>query len=331
VSLAYTGMAEVLYEWNDLPAAVRHLDTGIGLAERGGILPVAVIGWLALARLRQAQGDSVGARAALVEAEQFVLRGGITPTWLVPPIGVHRARLDLAQGDVQAASGWAETAGIGSEEDPHSGKELEYLTLARLLLAQGKPDAAERLLTQLLAAAEGGGRSGRAIEILALQALVLRACDQERAALDALEHALTRAAPEGYVRLFVDEGQSMAALLAQSDRSRRTQNDPIQAYIEHLLAAFPIAQRGDSSRPSDALPTLRDRSLERPNDLIEPLSEREMEVLRLVASGLSDRAIAEHLILATGTVKKHLNNIYGKLGVHTRTQALARAHTLNLL
>jgi LuxR family transcriptional regulator, maltose regulon positive regulatory protein len=215
VSLAYTGMAELLYEWNDLPAAVRQLGTGIDLAERGGMLPVAVIGWLTLARVRQAQGDSAGARAALMEAEQLVSRGGITPTWLVPPIDVHRARLDLAQGDVQAARRWAETAGLSAEEDPHPGKEFEYLTLARLLLAQGKPDAAQRLLTRLLAAAEAGGRAGRAIEILSLQALALRACDEERAALDALAHALTRAAPEGYVRLFVDEGAPMVALVAQ--------------------------------------------------------------------------------------------------------------------
>jgi LuxR family maltose regulon positive regulatory protein len=328
VSLAYTSMAELLYEWNDLPTAVRHLGTGIDLAERGGMLPVAVIGWLTLAWVRQAQGDSAGASAALMEAEQLVSRGGITPTWLVPPIGVHRARLDLAQGDVQAARRWAETAGLSAEEDLHSGKEFEYLTLARLLLAQGKPDAAQRLLTRLLAAAEAGGRTGRAIEILSLQALALRACHQEGAALDALEHALTRAAPEGYIRLFVDEGAPMAALVAQC-AERHAKSHLITAYAEGLLLAFPERLEVGALKLADGLPA---SSLKSPaSTLIEPLSERELEVLRLVASGLSDRAIAEKLILAIGTVKKHLNNIYGKLGVHTRTQALARAHTLNLL
>jgi LuxR family transcriptional regulator, maltose regulon positive regulatory protein len=336
VSLAYTGMAQLLYEWNDLPAAVRQLGTGIDLAERGGMLPVAVIGRLALARVRQAQGDSAGARVALIEAEQHVSHGGIRPTWLVPPTDVHRARLDLAQGDVLAAMHWAETAGLSAEEDPHPGKEFEYLTLARLLLAQGKPDAAQRLLTRLLAAAEADGRAGRAIEILSLQALALRACDEEQAALDALAHALIRAAPEGYVRLFVDEGAPMAALVAQSaalrlaQEPRRAQNDPVRAYAESLLLAFPSEQRRKTAVDSDA-PSVLHSMLERSNALIEPLSEREIEVLRLIASGLSDRAIAEKLILAIGTVKKHLNNIYSKLGVHTRTQALARAHSLNVL
>jgi len=329
VSLAYTGMAELLYEWNDLPAAIRQLGMGIDLAERGGMLPVAVIGRLTLARVRQAQGDGAGARAALMEAEQLVSRGGITPTWLVPPIDVHRARLDLAQGDVQSARRWAETAGLSAEEDPHPGKEFEFLTLARLLLAQGEPHAAKKLLERLLVAAKSSGRTGRAIEILVLHALALRACDQEMAALDALEHALTLAAPEGYVRVFVDEGAPMAALLAQK-AERSIQNAPLLPYIWRVLARFPQAQtaephmqHGDASVPRAAFGG--------PNTLLEPLSEREIEVLRLVASGLSDRAIAEKLILATGTVKKHLNNIYGKLGVHTRTQALASASALHLL
>src|SRR5438045_1021417 len=101
LGLAYTGMAELLYEWNDLPAATRYLSAGIELAERGGILPIAVIGYLMLARVRQVQGDGAGARAALAGTDQLVSRGRITPTWLVPPVGIHRARLDLVQGNVQ--------------------------------------------------------------------------------------------------------------------------------------------------------------------------------------------------------------------------------------
>jgi LuxR family maltose regulon positive regulatory protein len=279
--------------------------------------------------MRQAQGDTSGARAALTEAEQLVARGLITPTWLVPPIGVHRARLDLIQGDVQAARRWAEAAGMSAEDDPHPGKEFEYLTLARLLLAQGKPDAAQRLLTRLLAAAEAGGRAGRVIEMLVLQALALWACGQEMAALDALELALTLAAPEGYVRRFVDEGKPLAALLAQK-AEHSVQNAPLLPYIRRILAAFPQAQTA-VAHPQHGDATVPRTAFGGPSALLEPLSEREIEVLRLVASGLSDRAIAEKLILALGTVKKHLNNIYGKLGVHTRTQALASASALHLL
>jgi LuxR family transcriptional regulator, maltose regulon positive regulatory protein len=329
LSLAYIGMAELLYEWNDLPAAAHHLSGGIDLAERGGILPIVVIGYLALARVRQAQGDTAGACAALTEAEQFVTRGLITPTWLVPPVDVHRARLDLAQGDGQSAARWAEMARIGPADDLHFGREFEYLTLARLLLAQGEPDAAEKLLERLLAAAVLGGRTGRAIEILALHALALRGCGQEMPALDTLEHALTRAAPEGYVRVFVDEGELMAALLAQK-AERSIPNAPLLPYIRHVLAAFPQAQTA-VPHPQHGDATVPRAAFGGPNALLVPLSEREIEVLRLVASGLSDRAIAEKLILAIGTVKKHLNNIYGKLGVHTRTQALASASALHLL
>jgi ATP/maltotriose-dependent transcriptional regulator MalT len=328
LGLAYTGMAELLYEWNDLPAATAHLSTGIDLAERGGLLPIAVIGRLALARVRQAQGDSVGARIAMRAAEQIVARGQITPTWLVPPIGVHRAQLALAQGDVQAATRWAETARISPEDDLGSGRDLEYLTLARLLLAQGEIAPAQRLLERLLAAAEAAGCTGHAIEILALQALALQAHSHTMSALVALERALTLAAPEGYIRVFVDAGEPMAALVAQS-ADRRAQKNPTRAYAERLLRAFPRTE-GQGLRTESAESTYSVLSPQS-SALVEPLSEREIEVLRLVASGLSDRAIAEHLILAIGTVKKHLNNIYGKLGVHTRTQALARASDLNLL
>jgi LuxR family maltose regulon positive regulatory protein len=166
---------------------------------------------------------------------------------------------------------------------------------------------------------------GRAIEILALHALALGACRQDAQALSVLERALTLAAPEGYIRLFVNEGAPMAALLAQSAK-RRVQNDPIQVHAERLLLAFPEDER-QASQTESTHSVLSPQS----SALVEPLSAREIEVLRLVASGLSDRDIAQHLVLAIGTVKKHLNNIYGKLGVHTRTQALARASALNLL
>jgi LuxR family maltose regulon positive regulatory protein len=329
LALAYIGMAEVLYQWNDLAAVTDHLSAGIELAERGGILPIAVIGYLMLARVRQAQGDSLGARDAMSSAEQVVSHGQITPTWLVPPVGVHRARLDLAHDNLQAAMRWAQTARIDPEDDLSFGREFEYVTLARLLLAQGEIAAAQRLVERLLAAAEAGSCTGRAIEILVLQALVLRAGSHKLPALDALEHALTRAAPEGYIRVFVDEGEPMGALLALT-ADHRAQNDPIRAYAERLLLAFPPEQRRKTALNSDTQSILR-TTLERSDAPIEPLSGREIEVLRLVASGLSDRAIAEQLILATGTVKKHLNNIYSKLGVHTRTQALTRASTMNLL
>jgi len=177
-----------------------------------------------------------------------------------------------------------------------------------------------------------------------LQALTANAQGNQAAALAALESAVSLAAPEGYVRIFVDEGAPMAALLAQrvarrpfddaqrhqGQELRGAQHDPIGAYAERLLAAFPSAQPGAPLRTADAPPALR-AALERANALVEPLSEREREILRLIAGGLSNQAIADTLIIATSTVKKHINNIYGKLDVQSRTQALVRARELHLL
>ncbi|MCB0014253.1 MAG: hypothetical protein KDE34_20210 [Anaerolineales bacterium] len=134
-----------------------------------------------------------------------------------------------------------------------------------------------------------------------------------------LAQALALAEPEGFVRLFVDEGPPVAELLnrvnASPEGRRRT------TYIRKLLAAFP-------HHPAEAVAS---PSVSTPQPLIEPLSERELEVLRLIAAGKSNKEIARLLVIAPGTVKKHLNNIYGKLGVHSRTQALVRANALELL
>jgi LuxR family transcriptional regulator, maltose regulon positive regulatory protein len=163
---------------------------------------------------------------------------------------------------------------------------------------------AVQLLTQLLAVAELGGWMGDVIEILALQALGLQAQGGTTQALTTLERALALAEPEGYVRIFVDEGAPMAALLAQSVEGR-AQSDPLLIYIEHLLRAFPEPQR-------QAQIVLRS-PMERSDALIEPLSERELEVLRLLAAGLESPEIARELIIGVSTARTHIKNIYGKL------------------
>jgi len=157
-------------------------------------------------------------------------------------------------------------------------------------------------------------------EILALQALALQARGDTTQAQRVLEHALTSAEPEGYIRTFVDEGAPMAALL-HAAQARGIVPD----YTTKLLAAFPIPDKvtGYLASPSALQPLSP--------SLVEPLSERELEVLRLVAAGLSNQAIAQRLVVALSTVKKHLNNINTKLDTQSRTQALARARELNLV
>jgi LuxR family maltose regulon positive regulatory protein len=173
------------------------------------------------------------------------------------------------------------------------------------------------LLDQLLQAAEAGARMRSVIEILIVRALGLQTQGKLSDALTALAQALTLAAPEGYVRIFVDEGAPMAALLRQA-RSRGIAPD----YVGRLLAAF---GRGTASFPS------RPRSYLEAQPLPEPLTAREREVLRLLVTGLSIQEIAQKLFITAGTLKTHTKNIYSKLNVHNRVQAVARARELDVL
>ena len=170
--------------------------------------------------------------------------------------------------------------------------------------------------------AEAGGSIGDVIEILALQALALQLQGATTEAFTTLGRALKLAQPAGYVRIFVDGSAPMAAFLAQS-AERRAQSDPLLIYIAQLLRAFPEPQR-------QAQIVLRS-PLERSNALNEPLSERELEVLRLLAAGLESPEIARELIIGVSTARTHIKNIYGKLGVHGRVQAIERARALGLV
>jgi LuxR family maltose regulon positive regulatory protein len=239
-----------------------------------------------------------------------------------------RARLALAQGDLDAALRWADTCGLRASDEPSFPREMEHLTLVRVLIAQGRGDPgapfllqAGTLLDRLLAAAEAGARMGSRIEIAILRALALAAQGDTDAALAATTYALRLAAPEGYVRLFVDEGAPMAALLRAELGGLRSER-LLREYIERLLNAFD-QPREQVPQPSVLSPQF--------SSLVEPLSAREIEILRLIANGLSNQAIADTLVIAISTVKRHINNIYGKLAVQSRTQALVRARDLGLL
>ncbi|MCA9969340.1 MAG: tetratricopeptide repeat protein [Anaerolineales bacterium] len=314
----HTGLSELCLEQNEWDAAQDHLRQSQALGEEMA-LPRWRYRWcLARARLQAAAGALDAALAALDEAEQHYLRGPV-PDLRTP--AAYKARLWAAHGRLPDAAQWAAAQGLAADDALTYLREFDHITLARIRLAQGRQGGGERplreaaaLLVRLLAAAEAGGRAGSVLEILLLQALVLRAQGGIPAAPAKLARALTLAAPQGYVRLFVDEGPPMAALL----KKMKAAGSGPDAYVSRLLAAFG-PEAGSEAFAANAQP------------LVEPLSERELEVLRLVAEGQTNRQIAERLFLALSTVKGHNRVIYGKLNVGRRTEAVARARELGLL
>jgi len=272
-----------------------------------------------LAHIKQTQGDADGAQDLLLQADQ-ALQGHIISPPTVNTVKAFQARLWIRQGNLEAARRWAQEYQARPSHVPgYPGylRQTEGATWARVLNAQVKPGAAILLLDSLLQVAEAAGQTGNVIELLALKALALQVQGQPAQAMTALERALTLAEPEGYLRIFVDEGEPMKLLLQRM----KAEDGRMKEYIGNLLAAF-------GKQPASA--DLHPSSL-RPQPLVEPLSERELEVLRLIADGFSNAEIASKLVIAQGTVKRHINNIYGKLGVASRTQAVARSRELGLL
>lgn len=329
-ALADIGRGEFLLEQNDLDEAedlVRQgLDLMAGKATTGA--ENFLTGTFVLVRLLQARGDWRGALAALDTFDKIARQRAFVPG-LLALSAAERARLSLAQGDLEAASQWVESAGLTADDEIPFLREGEYLTLVRVLIAQGRVDPALRLLRGRLEAAEADERRGSAIGILVVQAVAHAATGDRSAAMVALERALRLAAPEGYVRVFVDEGPAMLSLLREAGE-RQILTD----YVDRLLDAFEKDSEPRDVRDEDPKLVAETRVPGSPpsvTSLAEPISEREIEVLRLIAAGYSNQEVADTLVIALGTVKKHINNLYGKLAVSSRTQALLRGRALGLL
>lgn len=319
------GLADLLLQWNRLDAAQERAMTGIEYGRRFHVPSEEVAGYLTLMRVFQARGDVEGALEALRDAQQIMETHYLR---LGPKIELMTARVVqwLAVGDVDNASRWAEQCDGGSE--------LEQIALARLRLAQGQPSSALHLLDRQSQAAQAGRRTGRLIEILALRALALEALRRPDEAQTTLSQALALARPEGHLYPFLALGSPLHALLVRMAVAG-TGPEPSSApatkiagtYLHDLLAAFQQQQEMQKSR--EVTPAALSPSLA--TALPEPLTERELEVLRLVAEGFSNREIAERLVIAPSTVKTHLKNLYGKLDVHSRTQAVTRGREAGLI
>jgi LuxR family transcriptional regulator, maltose regulon positive regulatory protein len=336
--LVYLGFGELCRARGNLDTATHYLNQGLELVWHRPDQNARVQGMISLAWVRQARGDETGACAALTEAECLGPAKASAATLL--QLRAQRARLALLQGELALAERWGAESHVG-EAPPAEDLRSQYLyrfvqsTRARLLIAQGRAGEALVLIERLrlLAARAGWGRI--TISLAAVTALAQRAQGNGAAALRTLSGTLAQAEPEGYVRLFADEGLGMTHLLAEGLRRGAWPEPRLARYAGRLLAACTAPSApvvGAAGQPAP-VPVLAGDRPQPANSTAapEPLSEREKDVLRLLDEGLSNRQIAERLFLSLGTVKTHIHNIYAKLGVQDRQHALMRAHGLRLL
>ncbi|MBN1139023.1 MAG: AAA family ATPase [Anaerolineae bacterium] len=317
----YVELAGIHLEWNDLDAAADFLDKALDLCHQVGVTQTLSETYVAQSRLWQARGDMEGAAQLLREADRVSrIEGAYSLANF--RLATQQARLNLMAKRPEGVIHWVrqlETTFAPGEAGmplPISPQEIVQTMLARAYLAQGEAKKALAVLEPLLPPAEAAGGFLRVAEVCLLKALTYQALGDAPTALTFLERTLTLAEPEGYVRLFLDEGPPAARLLYRAaERGIR----PV--YAGRLLAAFAKASAASIPRTSTASPS----------PLIEPLSERERQILQLIAAGLTNKEIAQKLVLSVGTVKVHAHNIYGKLGVTGRTQAIAKARELGLL
>ena len=325
-SEALMGLGMLAREWNELDAALGYLTQGVTLARQRGEVS-ATEGYIALAFVRQALGDAKAACEAMDQAQQLARKFDLTESDDLV-VDMSQARLSIAQGDLDAASRWAERRGLtgsvravaNEEPDDYVTSHLrkyEHLVLARLWLAQGRNDDVLLLLEAALPKFRARQRPRAIIEAEILRALAHQARGDAAQAAETLAHALTLAAPEGYLRLFLDEGVPLHALL-----SRAAQRGAPEDFVGRLQAAF--ATEAQDAGVVQAIAPLT-------SSLPEPLSERELEVLRFLPTSLSATEIAQELFLSVHTVRSHLKAIYAKLDAHSRYEAIARAQALHLL
>ena len=314
----HLGLSEVYREWNDLPSAMTHLDTIARSAARSAYSGNKLRWCTAMARVHEARGELDSALEMLHQAEANERRD---PLPRLRPIPALRARVHLAHGNLSDALDWARKTRLSADDDLSYVREFEHVTFARVLIVrhgtrdgERSTDDAVRLLERLATAAEAGGRIGSLIEVLALHALAQHAIGNLRPALDSLTRALGLAEPEGYLRVFLDEGSRMRELLRHA-----TTRGLAGEYTRRVLAAF------DAPKPPVAPPA------DDAAGMLQPLTTREREILRLIAAGLRNQEIADHLSISAATVKRHIANAYAKLGAGHRTEALARAAELKLL
>jgi LuxR family maltose regulon positive regulatory protein len=365
IGIVDVGIADILYERNDLETALARVEQGLDFISLWGKADDIALAHTTRARIQQALGNTAAAMETIEQASRVIRTSGVFAE-ARDAVATAGIRLQLAQGDSRAADRWtgALEKGLNSGDPLRFENELAHITLARVYRARKKQDKAIALLSRLEAKAQSGARTGRRIEILILKALVKQELGDPAPALAALAKSLALAEPEGYVRVFVDAGKPMRTLLARW--SARADAGPSREYAIHLLSQFdaephgvtaaqektssaaapstgsgqaPLASHGVSVAKAPAEPPVVSAAkapVEPPvvsvaKAPVEPLSPRELEVLHLIALGMTNKEIARQLVVAPGTVKAHTSSIYRKLDVANRTEAAARARQLGML
>ena len=310
----HVGISELLREYGDLQGAAQHLLKSEAQGEHTGFPQYRYRWRVAMARIREAEGDLVGTLDLLQDAERLYV-SDFYPN--VRPVAALKVRVWVEQGRLVEALDWAREQKLSAEDELGYLREFEHITLAKVLLARSMNEDTDRsrveathLLERLLQAAEAGERTKSVIEILVLLALAHQTQGDIPAALALLERALMLAQPEGYVRLFVDEGAPMATLLEKAAKRGIAPN-----YTQQLRK---VLDNAEDKLPIDP-------------GLLDPLSERELEVLRLLGSDLTGPEIARELMVSLNTLRTHTKNIFTKLGVSNRIAAVHRADELHLL
>ena len=319
----YARMSLIYTEWSELEAAVHYALQGVDLCRRWGLADAIIHSYISLAIALQTSGDSQGALEATREAKQIAI--DISP-WYMAIVAVCEANIRLDSGDLDAAARWAEESDLNMEGELDFQHMEEYVLLSKVLITQERLDEAKQFISRLIEIVESVGAIGYQIKLLVYQSLLLYAKGKGDAALDVLERAVRLGEEEGYVQSIIGAGKRVGELLSKlSFRSTPI----IQDYLRRLISA---SEAEDSVHPprSEGGGVIMPAG-DHPTALVDPLSERELQVLRLLATNLTSTEIAEELYISPSTVRSHIKNIYSKLDVHRRYDAVERARKLKLI
>jgi len=314
VTWIYIALGELAREKNDLSVAQDLFEKAITLAKNDPCPweTLTAMSYAGLASVYQAKGEEESVQECLQHISTLNIKPALLP--LFPSVEALVAKLRLRLGDITDAQHWVCDAGLNEDDQPSSDREDEYIIYARLLLQKKKTDQALKLLSHLLLLAEQQGRISVVIEVLVLQALCRQMQGSNKQAIDCLHRALELAAPEGYVRMFLDEGAALAALLRRITESGSSQAEYARQLLEQYSASEGCVVSVNTVTSS-----------------IEPLSKKELQTLELLVAGLANKEIAERLFVSQNTVKSHIKKIYAKLNVNNRVTAIKRANDLNLI